>query len=301
LITSIIFSKDRPLQLDLCLKSIGKNFVNCQNKIVIHNNSEVYSQAQQTLEKEHPDCQFWKQGSSLFRDVFAAIASCPDDCVCFFTDDDIFYSRFEITDMGFWNQLVSCMSLRMGTNISERYHDGIRVNSPTPSQFLRLKGYKELIAWDRTQTYYGSYWSYSLSVDGHIFKKDEILQMMDELCFLEEMHIKRGDNRAWCQIGNGHRNEGLSVTPNQLETALQRFWSITSPFIVSPMNSVVVNSPNNSVQSTHSVNANGHQYSADTAELLDSYILGKRIDIDLIDFGQIKCPHTEINIAGAIR
>jgi len=289
------------MQLDLCLKSIGKNFVNCQNKIVIHNNSEEYSQAQQMLEKEHPDCQFWKQGSSLFRDVFTAIASCPDDYVCFFTDDNIFYSRFEIADMGFWSQFISCMSLRMGTNISERYHDGIKIDPTPPAQFLQPEGYEELIAWDKTRTGYGSYWSYSLSVDGHIFKKDEILQMMDELCFLEEMHVKRGNNKAWCQIGNGHRNEGLSVTPNQLETALQRFWGITAPLIASPMNSVVVNSPNNSVQTTHNVNPNGHQHSADTGDLLDSYILGKRIDIDLIDFGQIKCPHTELNVTGAIR
>ena len=301
MITSIIFSKDRPLQLDLCLKSINRNFVNCQNKIVIHNNSDLYSQAQQSLEAEHENCQFWRQGKSLFRDVFAAIASCPDEYVCFFTDDDIFYSRFEVADMGFWNPLICCLSLRMGTNVCERYHNGIAINNPPPRQFLQPEGYKDIIAWQKTSTEYGSYWSYSLSVDGHVFKKEEILQMMDELCFLEDMYVKRGDNRAWCQIGNGHRSEGLSITPNQLETALQRFWTITGNYIASPMNSVVVNSPNNSVQTTHDDNANGYQHSANTLDLLDSYILGKRIDIDLIDFGQVRCPHTEINIAGAIR
>ena len=30
--------------------------------------------------------------------------------------------------------------------------------------------------------------------------------------------------------------------------------------------------------------------------LLEKYLLGRRINIDKLDFGQIECPHTEINI-----
>ena len=276
LITSIIFSKDRPLQLDLCLGAIKKNFKDSTQNVVIHNNSESfeYNFAHKTLREEHPDVEYWKQSDSLFKDVFHAVHSAKNDLICFFTDDDIFYNKFTCDNYGFMhNETTSCLSLRMGLNITERSHAG----QVGPDVCNNAWGIGEsFMFWSKTAHAYGSYWSYDLSVDGHVFKKDRMLEMIDELCLLQNKH-------KWAN------------TPNVLESTIQRFWAVGPNFIVSPRQSVVVNSPNNRVQDTHQ-NMSGEKYDYSSETLLEKYNSGARINLDSLDFSDIKCPHTEIDI-----
>ena len=42
MITAIVYSKDRPLQLDLCLNSIAKNFDQASDVVVIYKSSDLY-------------------------------------------------------------------------------------------------------------------------------------------------------------------------------------------------------------------------------------------------------------------
>tara|TARA_R100000008_G_scaffold86482_2_gene79811 strand:- start:125 stop:967 length:843 start_codon:yes stop_codon:yes gene_type:complete len=275
MITSIIFSKDRPLQLDLCLKSISKNFTNSSQNIVIYNNSPEFATAHKTLEKEHPNIEFWPQSDSLFKDILHAIRGAKNDYICFFTDDDICYMPFYCEDFGFLNDpLISCMSLRMGLNIIKR--DCI-VNGEVKDE---CNGYyqiaEHLIAWPKTRHFYGNYWAYDLSVDGHIFQKENIERMINELYYLQPIN-------KW---GN---------TPNVLESVLQRFWCDRS-YICSTVHSVVVNSPNNRVQQTHNENKSGDEYDYTPQFLLSKYLSGQRIELESLDFSNIKCPHTEIDI-----
>ena len=72
----------------------------------------------------------------------------------------------------------------MGLNISERSHDGV-VGKDIP---VAYREYDDIILWSKTANTYGSYWSYSLSVDGHIFRINDIHQMIDELCILNYAH-----------------------------------------------------------------------------------------------------------------
>ena len=280
MISSIIFSKDRPLQLDLCLNSIKKNFVNCNQTIVIHNNSDVCSETDKTIQSEHPEVEFWRQGRSLYRDLYSAVTSVDNDYVCFFTDDCIFFSKFEIADLNFWGTDVLTMALRMGQNITEREHggDGIKYPDP-PAKLYSVENYN-LIAWPRTYHLYGSYWSYALSVDGGVFSKDTMTKMLDEICSLE-------DKYQWPQ------------TPNGVEVALQRFWTSAEALTVSPPTSVVVNSPNNRVQGDIA-NESGNSYSQSNLDMLDAYLLGSRVNLDLLNFANIKCPHTEIDLMGGL-
>ena len=277
LITSIIFSKDRPLQLDLCLKSIKKNFKDSTQNIVIHNNSESFENnfAHKTLREEHPDVESWKQSDSLFKDVYHAAHGAKNDYICFFTDDDIFYNKFECGNYDFLNDNnVSCLSLRMGLNITERS----RAGQVGPDVCNNAWGIGEsFMFWSKTAHGYGSYWSYDLSVDGHIFTRSSILEMIDELYALQKRY--QWDN-----------------TPNVLESEMQRFWTIGPNFMISPRHSVVVNSPNNRVQETHADNASGEKYDYSSETLLEKYNSGARINLDSLDFSDIKCPHTEIDI-----
>ena len=275
MITSIVFSKNRPLQLDLCLNSMKKNLPECTRVIVIHKNSEEFASAHDTLKTEHPDVTFWEQGESLFRDVLESTISATTTYVGYFTDDDIVFSDEAVYYDHLASPEVACISLRMGLNICKR-SQGNETWEDVPPTHTRLFGGG--VGWGKTSVFYGSYWSYSLSVDGHIFRQQDMIEMLDELCHLED-----------------RRPEKWKQTPNELEGALQRFWTTTPNCIVSPMHSRVVNSPNNRVQDSHNnVSGLSHNYSAEY--LLGKYMGGSRINLDHLDFSNIQCPHTEIDI-----
>tara|TARA_R110002020_G_scaffold117929_4_gene269561 strand:- start:372 stop:836 length:465 start_codon:yes stop_codon:yes gene_type:complete len=143
-----------------------------------------------------------------------------------------------------------------------------------------FSGGDNMIVWPKTSNVYGSYWSYSLSVDGHIFRKNDILEMMEELVYVQQL-------RQWKQ------------TPNELESALQRFWALSPNMMAAPKQSMVVNSPNNRVQDTcHNRSGDTHNYEA--SYLLGKYISGARVKLEYLDFDDIKCPHTEIDIMKGI-
>ena len=279
LITSIIFSKNRPLQLDLTIKSIKQNFPDCSQIIVLHNNDTEFSEAHSTLCNEHCDILSWQQGYSLFKDVLNAAAVTENNFICLFTDDDIFYRPFQCGNYKFLDgNDVSCLSLRMGQNITERQHDGVTGQDLCRSIFLAEN---DMIAWSKTMHCYGSYWSYDLSVDGHIFRKADIVEMMDELQLLQSRY-NWGD------------------TPNVLESQLQRFWPLRGNYMMSPKHSVVVNSPNNRVQDSHK-NRSGDVFSYDSKYLLDTYVAGNRISLEDCSFDNIRCPHTEIDLIKGLR
>lgn len=281
LITSIIFSKNRPLQLDLCLNSIKQNFPQSTQNIVLHNNSVEFGKAHLQQKKEHPDVEFWQQTESLFCDIWDAVAEAKNDYICFFVDDCIVYNKINIENIeGLFIPQACCISLRLGANICERSCEGIIFpDNPTRFGFSSCGKY---MVWNKTDQLYGSYWSYSLSVDGHIFRKSEMREMTFELWKISKF-------KKWAQ------------TPNEFESQLQRFWPLSSPLIICPFESAVVNSPNNKVQNSHQENRSGDVFDYCEYNLLEKYESGARMHLDKIEFPAIKCPHTELDIIKGLK
>ena len=277
MITAIVYSKDRPLQLDLCLNSIAKNFDQVSDVVVIYKSGGNYVGSYETLKSEHDHVEFFQQREAIFKDTLDTISSTNNQFVCFFTDDDIVYQKVpQIREDILLADDLECFSLRMGDNIVKRYHDG-RLYPDAPVSQMLLMIDENNICWKKTARGYGSYWSYSMSVDGHIFRKGYIEAIFDEMWYLDQRY-------TWAQ------------TPNKIESIMQRFWAGGKPLMASFMHSVVLNSPNNRVQESHLDNMFGERYNYDADVLLEKYLLGRRINIDKLDFGQIECPHTEINI-----
>ncbi len=280
MITSIIFSKDRPLQLDLCLQSIYKNLKSSTRNIVIYKcSNERYQASYDGLRTAYPDVEFWPQGKSLLKDVYHSILTESNNgYVCFFVDDCIVYRdpniNIGILDSVFYNEDVCCMSLRLGFNINQRTHGNMLFQDQIHQHQVINK---EWVAFPKTSVAYGNYWSYSLSVDGHIFRKHDMQKMVNELIYISDLY------KEW------------KNTPNTFEAELQRFWTISPPIMICPIQSCVVNSPNNKVQESHN-NTSGDLYSYDQEELLNIFLSGKRIDLDKLDIKDINCPHTEIDI-----
>lgn len=249
---------------------------------MLHNNSVEFGRAHLALKKEHSEVEFWQQTESLFCDIWEAVKTAKNDYICFFVDDCIVYNQVLFKEINLQNlekDVVSCISLRLGANICERSHGG-QTFPDKPVSY----GFSECGDWmivNRTANTYGSYWSYNLSVDGHIFRKKDMEEMTLELWKVSQF-------KDWKQ------------TPNEFESGLQRFWTTTPAGIVCPFQSAVVNSPNNKTQDSHEANRSGDVYDYDENLLLQKYEDGARINIDDIDFSNIKCPHTEIDILKGI-
>lgn len=286
-ISSIIFSKNRPLQLDLCLKSLS-NLDMDYVPTVIYDCDEEYREAYETLKQEHDGVEFWKQGKSLFRDVLNRIVTSDCDWTFFLTDDCIVYRKTAIlsdvvlTEI-FKDPLVSSFSLRLGLNTNKRAYllgdNKIKMIDDPLRRFewqVVYRNNRGMVCYDRTQHLYGGYWNYPFSVDGHIYRTKDLFDWVDEVCYIEPI-------KKWKQ------------TPNEFERSLQRFVQELPPFVIMNESSSVVNSPNNRVQDTIT-NINGHDFAFNARDLLKMYNAGHRINPEKIDFSEVFCAHMELNI-----
>ena len=126
--TSIVFSKDRPLQLDLCLKSIKQNLFANNKIVVLYATSDGYDINYNQLIDEHLDVEFFKQRYSIFEHI-RTILDDASEHIMFFTDDDIVYRKCQPTEDDInsaFNNDACCISLRLGLNTSMRdYGDGV--------------------------------------------------------------------------------------------------------------------------------------------------------------------------------
>lgn len=280
MVTSIIFSKNRPLQLDLCLQSLKQNFLDCNEIFLLHKYEDIYLSSIEQIGKENKDLLVVQQSKSIYQDLFLMINSCNNNYICFFTDDDIFYKPFITKD---YNKIfdktnnVCTLSLRLGFNIRKRSHQG------QEQEDIPYKNQKvgEFFIVPKTFYPYGSYWSYSHSVDGHIFRKNDLLRIMEELSYLDEKFQ-------------------FKQTPNELETQMQRYWALSENNIVCPLESVVVNSPNNRVSNTHINNTSGEIFNYNPEYLLGLFLSGKRVNLNMLNLNNIECPHQEIDIIQGI-
>lgn len=276
MLTTIIFSKDRPLQLDLTLKSLIQNWP-VNNKIeVIYNVSYGYEDPYKILEKEYNFVEFTKEdefgGFQIFLQTSVNFSKNP--YLMFLTDDNIFYRKARTTekDLNFlFSGDIACLALRLGINITHR--DGYVSQQP---QFERL-GWNHLL-WNRMSMLAQSYWNYPLSVDGIVFKKEVIGEILNELDVLSH-------NSDYCVYNN----------PNQLEQYFQRYFFEVPAFMACELYSCVVNSPNNRVQDTI-LNKHGDKFPHDQFYLLSLFNEGFRIKLEDLNFFNISCPHQEINL-----
>jgi hypothetical protein len=269
------------MQLDLCLSSL----VNLKMDYVVnvvYVCDDDYKQAYETVKKDHPDVKFWAQSNSIFKDVLMLTTTSNDDYLMFLTDDCLIYRESPELKEGFFTDSMCCYSLRLGLNTDKRaIHDvdgsEIMISDPLyNSKGQRVFPYEYGILYDRTQHFFGGYWNYPISVDGHIFRTGDVFDWIDELNFLQKL-------KKWKQ------------TPNELESALQRFSNLVDLFVGIPLQSCVVNSPNNIVQNSHN---NPHALTYDISEqrLLYEFNRGKRLKVSNLNIDEIRCAHTELNL-----
>ena len=284
MVTSIVFSKNRPLQLDLNLKTIAENFDQCNKVIVIYAADSEYLEAYDVLKKEHPKVDWRLQTGNLYKMLYCALSfmDCQNEFVCFFTDDCIVYRN--VPDLSaaliYLKEDIEtkCISLRLGVNINSRQIGSSIITDQPHGTIYQFKNEEQLLIFNHFQNCYGSYWCYPMSVDGHIFLRSKIKNIVNELLTINiQIHSQ------WPQ------------NPNSLEQNLQKYTTIDGCFTICPIASCVVNSPNNKVQ-TEWENRYGDHYQYKAEFLLNAFNNGERINLEKLAIDNIQCPHTEINL-----
>jgi hypothetical protein len=261
MINAVIFSKDRAMQLGLLLDSIKKNAEGIFSLSVIYTfSSDEFEQGYEKLISETKETGIvWIRESNFKQNVSSALDSVLRYS-CFFTDDDVLFGPVSETEMTetLSDENVLCFSMRLGRNTNFCY----TMNRENKLLDVEESGNILKFDWSTHGTDYG----YPLSVDGHIFRTNEISKMSRGIPF---------------------------SNPNTYEANLQIFRNHPRRKTAMYMHSVLVGVPANKVQSVFE-NRSGEQFGFSVSDLNARYLSGERIDLDVMDFSGIRGCHQEL-------
>jgi hypothetical protein len=258
LTNAVVFSKDRPAQLDLFLASLKKYWPELPISVLYKHTNDTCKHGYQKAHEYHLDAQFIQEESSSFlrkssfKKTILKLLDPTKQLTMFFVDDIIFMATPDEHQISqaLNHSDVLCTSLRMAPHYDWCYTQN---TSMTPPEFDARMTW----LWDGA----GPAWDYPMSVDGHIYRTKEILSMIKSCSF---------------------RN------PNQLEHQLNQC-TIPRPRMHCLKYASMVNNPANRVQNEFK-NIHANQ-SLD--ELNTRFLAGERLDPECVHTVEHRGPHTE--------
>jgi len=197
-IETIIFSRDRAMQLNLLLDSIvqfdTKKLLDIN--ILYFTSSSLFKQGYEKLKLLYPKYKwyentaysipnytlnfnllYWhnyyswlkykhlRNNKTNFKDLLVDILSkSPLSSVMFLTDDSFFYRNIEMPNV---NDRISSISLRHGAQLTGG----------------KYETFEDHIEWDVYQNDFFTDWGYPFSIDGHIYDRNIILKIARKLIF----------------------------------------------------------------------------------------------------------------------
>ena len=156
-----------------------------------------------------------------------------------------------------------CLSLRLGRNtvVQNPYKD---TRSVLPIRTMLVRSRFLIWEWFTVPSY--SNFGYPFSVDGHIYRKNDMLKIFESYGY---------------------------DTPNSLEGRFPVGTKLP-PLMSSLTHSVLVNTPINIVGSSE--NESGKEFGISLEDLNDKYLQGKSINMEKIDFSNIIGCHQELEM-----
>jgi hypothetical protein len=253
-IRCIVFSRDRAMQLDAFLTSARKYVPHPGYQPVV----VVYRASSPAFAAAY----------DLLRAEHPTVEWCeeqsfredllrtlgPEELTVFHTDDDVFFDTVPAFEL---RDDEVCFALRLGLNVTYCYplDAADRLSQP------QFEG--DRISWNWRSQQQGSF-SYPLALNGHVFRSAEV--------------------RAWLRrVAYGN--------PNELEASLLALRDELRPRMASFRRSRVVNIPANLVNETFA-NRHGSDYEVD--DLNERFLVGERIDVASMDFGNVLGCHQEV-------
>jgi len=177
-ITTVYFSKDRPMQLDLCLKTNFRYSLDwdIQEEVVIYKaTNENFKNTYETLKIDYPFVCFVEETN--FKENLLKIIR-DSNYILFVVDDCVFthkYSLVNIMDILEKEEMEDVLgfSLRLGENTTYCYP--VNKNNEMP-EMQREDGNKSIFDWTKVKI--GDF-GYPLEVSSSIYKTKNIIELLD--------------------------------------------------------------------------------------------------------------------------
>lgn len=172
----LIFSRNRPLQLHGLLLSIQDKVTSLSHVTVLHRYDDEYSPALEEIKAEFPGVGFQEDGD--FKAQVLNFLSSGPEYGFFLVDDNIFRRPIDLRlceNVLARDRNLLTFSLRMGLHLNYCYARGRKQAIPRGQERDGLFTWK----WRGAQ----SDWGYPLSVDGHVFRKRQLLEWCKDLSF----------------------------------------------------------------------------------------------------------------------
>lgn len=248
-VTGVIFSRDRPLQLDALLTSHKLNSQSeHQISVILYSSNQNFRGAYNEVKSRFAgqNIVFVEQDKEdRFKEtVEQHIRGLESSRLFFLVDDQLFIRPFDVLWMAGWASEACIPSLRLG--LSLRRTETKSTQSLPAFHSVEAKQ-KFVFAWmwgtgDKS-------WGYPYSLDGHIFMTDEILPKLEKLRYR---------------------------SPSSLELELQKFrWRMMRKWGICDVLPCLLNIPANRVQSEID---NTHA-GISTEDLCDLWRHGSRLDV----------------------
>ena len=273
MISAVVFSKNRAAQLHLALHSIQKNFPDISDISVLYTYTDDEFKRGYEIAQEHfpsLDRVSWVEESQFKKDTMSILEK-AENHVCFFTDDDIVYRKvFDSAEnicsvFDEYSDLFT-LSLRLGKNTyMQNVWRGIYCEFPQQTAMVN----NTYVLWNwRTLVSPDGYYSYPFSVDGHIYRTQEVINILSKYDF---------------------------DTPNGLEgKAAYEYRDDMQEVMACYHFSCLVNTPINIVGSSE--NMSGLVFGESLEKLNHRYVNGEVPDFESMDFSDIKSPHQEVKL-----
>jgi hypothetical protein len=267
---SIVFSKDRPMQLDAFLRSQRKMASMemtpgiVEQVIVYCSSHEAYQKGYDIVREQHQN-NIWYPETEIKRDLLEIFSRFQEmKTVVFFCDDNIWINKWQwslmVRECVFENPKILCYSLRMHPEIRRCYPMG-NIVTPPP-HFVHINETMNWYVWS-WQGLRGD-WGYPMSIDGHIFRMSDIFPYI---------------------MGMPYTNV------NEIEMYMSQK-PIDRPWMFCAGKSSILNVPLNRVQTT---NPNIHM-GVDPWQMNQYFLEGKRIIVEVLEGFENVSPHQEADV-----
>lgn len=269
----VIFSKNRAMQLDACLRSL---YWNMSNKA----DSDTAIYVLYDIDTVGHLSSYWKLKSGYFNIHFIPEKNFHKDLlyimdgfenVMFCTDDTIFKRQFSpLKYAEILNDTPTAIgfSLRLGKNITYCYPHDAEQQIPNFEQVLG-----DIIKFPWVDGKYD--FGYPMDLSSSIYRTKDIFNMIDNIRWINKWD-----------------------SPNYLESFLDgavSFYMMDMPYLLCTLESVAYCNPVNVVQKTHN-NRCGNKSTYSPDALCDMFLAGKRIDITNLLGYKNTSPHEEVEL-----
>lgn len=180
---TLVFSKDRPLQMDLLLRTLHANVAHAPEIHVLYRaSSDAYREAYDRVFSENNTLNIVPHTENAFREDLLRICRSSDcNSVMFLVDDIAFIRPVNLDEIAALSQRGHIVSIRLGQNITRAQTEGGAIRRMPPmkpvegmtSRFLSWK-------WNDADP---GHWSLPTALDGNVLPLPDLIPVLEATAF----------------------------------------------------------------------------------------------------------------------